>query len=78
MTPEDVAKKRALADELRADPERFTRVREEAGVKLRSIPVMSKGVPQSRGKGRMWLGSAAAAFAAIAALFALRRAKPAA
>lgn len=77
VTPEEVAKKRALADELRADPALFARVREEAGIKLKSIPVMSKGVPQTRSKARAWMGSAAAA-AGVAALFLLRRTKPAA
>jgi predicted amino acid dehydrogenase len=44
ITEEDVAKKRALAEELRADPEKLARLKEEAGEKLKTIPVMAKGV----------------------------------
>ncbi|MGL4651446.1 MAG: serine carboxypeptidase, partial [Caldilineaceae bacterium] len=40
VTPEQVAEKRRLADELRADPEKFARVREEAGRKLAAITIM--------------------------------------
>lgn len=44
VTDEEIAEKRALADELRADPERLERVKAEAGEKLRTIPPQSKGV----------------------------------
>ncbi len=44
VTDEELAQKRALADELRADPERLARVKREAGERLRTIPPMSKGV----------------------------------
>ena len=51
MTDEELAEKRALADALRADPERLARVKAEAGERLRQIPPMSKGV---RPKGPRW------------------------
>jgi predicted amino acid dehydrogenase len=44
VTDEELAGKRALADELRADPERLERVKAEAGERLRGIPPQSKGV----------------------------------
>ncbi len=44
VTDEMVAEKRALADRLRQDPVRFAAVKEEAGVRLATIPVSSKGV----------------------------------
>lgn len=44
ITEEDVAQKRARAEELRNDPELFERVKAEAGEKLKKIPVMAKGV----------------------------------
>ncbi len=60
ITDEDIAKKRALAEELRADPERFARVVEDSGRKLEKIPVMAKGVGASNGSDRAWLAGAAA------------------
>jgi predicted amino acid dehydrogenase len=72
VTLEQVAEKSKLAAELRADPERFARVREEAGRKLAEIPIMSKGVAQSRGgKNRKAAIGAAAAGVGAAGLGAL-------
>jgi predicted amino acid dehydrogenase len=59
ITDEDIAKKRALAEELRADPERFARVVEDSGRKLEKIPVMAKGVGASNGGDKAWLAGAA-------------------
>lgn len=60
VTDDMVAEKRALADQLRADPALFARVQEEAGARLATIPVAAKGVT-SRGSKRAWpwLGLAA-------------------
>jgi predicted amino acid dehydrogenase len=44
ITDKDVAIKRELAEELRADPERLARVKAEAAEKLKAIPASSKGV----------------------------------
>jgi hypothetical protein len=71
ITDEDVAKKRALAEELRRDPARFARVQAEAAAKLETIPVMAKGVGASRHHPRRWIG-AGAALAGLAALLLLR------
>ncbi|GAB4201796.1 MAG: hypothetical protein OHK0022_24210 [Roseiflexaceae bacterium] len=44
VTDEDVAQRRALAEQLRADPALFERTRTEAAAKLATIKPMSKGV----------------------------------
>jgi predicted amino acid dehydrogenase len=44
LTDEDFAAKRALAEELRRDPERFARVQAEAAARLAKLPPKSKGV----------------------------------
>jgi predicted amino acid dehydrogenase len=44
VTEEELAAKRALAEELRNDPELFAQVRRTAAVKLAAIPPKSKGV----------------------------------
>lgn len=69
-----VAEKRALADTYRADPELFARVREEAGRKLKSIPVMAKGVKQSKGVGKRWIAAGIATIGG--AVLALSRRTP--
>ena len=66
MTDEELAEKRALADALRADPERLARVKAEAGAKLREIPPTSKGVvasPRRAERARRVLRSLRARFA---------------
>jgi len=75
VTPETVTAKRKLADELRADPERFAKLQRDAAVKLAAIPVMSKGVAQSKGPstGGLVALSLATATAVTAATFALTR-----
>lgn len=74
VTPETVAAKRKLADELRADPVRFEKVRQDAAAKLAAIPVMSKGVSQSRGVSPLWM-LAAAAMTATSAYWRKRKAR---
>ena len=74
ITDEDVAKKRALAEELRRDPARFAQVQADAAAKLEKIPVMAKGVGAARSRSRRWLG-AGAAVACVAALLLARRAR---
>ncbi|MCZ7575182.1 MAG: hypothetical protein M5U01_42070 [Ardenticatenaceae bacterium] len=59
ITDEDVARKQALAERLRNDPELFARVRADAGARLAKIPVMAKGVTASNGSVRRWVWLAA-------------------
>jgi predicted amino acid dehydrogenase len=49
VTDEDVAAKRALADDLRRDRAAFERLRCDGGRKLATLPATSKGVPPDRG-----------------------------
>lgn len=73
VTDEDVARKRALAEELRKDPERFAMVRAEASAKLAEIPVMAKGVKASSNNQSLIWGAAIAGL--LGTLFLLRRRK---
>lgn len=61
----DVARKRVLAEELRAlqrqDPTRFAQTLEQAGSALAKIPRTSKGVKSANGKRKKWLAIAAGA-----------------
>jgi hypothetical protein len=70
ITDEDVMKKRALAEQLRRDPELFARVQREAAEKLARIPPSSKGVGASdeTWKKAAWLGAGAS----LATLLLLR------
>jgi hypothetical protein len=43
-----------LAEELRADAEKFAQVKRESAEALTKIPVMSKGVGRSEGPGKKW------------------------
>jgi predicted amino acid dehydrogenase len=52
ITEEDVAQKRFLAEELRANAEKFAQVKRESAEALAKIPVMSKGVGRSEGPGK--------------------------
>jgi predicted amino acid dehydrogenase len=52
ITEEDVAQKRLLAEELRANAEKFAQVKRESAEALAKIPVMSKGVGRSEGPGK--------------------------
>lgn len=74
VTPETVAAKRKLADELRADPVRFEKMRNDAAAKLATIPVISKGVSQSTGVSPVWM-LAAAAVATAGAFWLTRQAR---
>jgi MYXO-CTERM domain-containing protein len=73
ITEEDVAAKRALADELRQDPRRYEQIKVAAGARLAEIPVMAKGVRASSGPDGRWIWLAAGA--ALAGLLLLRRKK---
>lgn len=65
ITEQDVAKKRALAEELRAvqhnDAEQYARTIQQAGAALAKIPKSSKGVKTSNGSWKKWLAIAAGA-----------------
>ena len=54
ITAEDVAQKRLVAEELRANQEKFAQVKRESVEALAKIPVMSKGVGQSEGQFKKW------------------------
>ena len=73
ITDEDVAVKQRLAEQYRADPELFARVKAEAGEKLKTIPVMAKGVKASNGVARKW--ALPAALGAFGVLWGMRRAR---
>jgi hypothetical protein len=73
ITDEDIAVKRTLADQYRADPEKFARVRDEASRKIQEIPVMAKGVTASNGIDKKWLAIGALATAGLALIVAGRR-----
>ena len=79
ITDEDLAIKRALAEELRNDPETFARVKAEASAKLADIPIMAKGVKASNGstlkKVAVPVAAATAATAAAVAVTRRRRTK---
>ncbi|MDX1686971.1 MAG: hypothetical protein R3248_03220 [Candidatus Promineifilaceae bacterium] len=71
LTDEDIAHKRALADELRRRPEKLDQIRQEARTKLmarRSGPLGKLAPSQVR----PWMGAAAAAAAAVAGAVAWR------
>jgi predicted amino acid dehydrogenase len=74
LTEEDIAEKRALAEELRSDPEKFARVKAEAGAQLARIPPRSKGVKTN---GRSWtrLAWLGAGLGVIGLAIGLRRRK---
>ena len=54
----DVAKRRALAEVLRNDPALLAKTKADAAEKLKSIPVMAKGVKANNGNGRKWAAAA--------------------
>jgi predicted amino acid dehydrogenase len=77
ISDEMLAQKRTLAEQYRADPELFARVKAEAAAKLQAIPVMAKGVKQSNGIDKKWLVvGAAAAAGGLAMLVARRKGSP--
>jgi len=70
VTDEMVAEKRALADQLRADPDLFARVQSESAARLATIPITSKGVKARRRLNPLpWIGASAVAAAAGVLLF---------
>jgi predicted amino acid dehydrogenase len=70
LTAEDVAEKRALAQVLREDPQKFAAVQRESSRALARIPAASKGVQLSNNRWKKWL--AIAAGAGIIGVFAAR------
>ncbi len=74
ITEEDVARKRALAEELRAlqrrDEKEYALVVQQASAALAKLPKSSKGVKSANGSRKKWL--AIAAGAGIIAVFATR------
>lgn len=73
VTDEMIAEKRALADRLREDPARFAAVKEEASVRLATIPVSSKGVSARNGRAALPVVGLATAALAVVGLFIARR-----
>jgi predicted amino acid dehydrogenase len=59
LTDEAVAHKRALAEQLRNDPEAFARLKQAAARELVTIPVMAKGVRAARPAWQKWAWFAA-------------------
>lgn len=55
ITAEDVANRRAVAEKLRADPQRFAQVQNEASQALANLPQMAKGVAASQSALPVWL-----------------------
>jgi len=71
VTDDYVAEKRALADALRRDPQRFARFQAEAAARLAKLPPAAKGVKR-RDEERTWAWMAAG-FALLSAFLLLRR-----
>jgi hypothetical protein len=73
---EEYARKRELAEKLRADPELLAQVKAEASARLSNIPLASKGVTATNGNGHgqawPWLAAAGVAVAGMAVLRARR------
>ncbi|MCC6188239.1 MAG: serine carboxypeptidase [Anaerolineales bacterium] len=59
LTPEEIARRRALAHELRADPACFQQAQAVAAQALARIPAMSKGIQARPRAMRRWAGVAA-------------------
>jgi hypothetical protein len=75
ITEEDVAQKRLLAEELRANAEKFAQVKREAAEALAKIPAMSKGVGRSEGPGKKWMLLGGTISAAMLGMYVLGRRK---
>jgi predicted amino acid dehydrogenase len=60
LTDDDLARRRALAQALRSDPQRFQQVQRAAAEQLARIPAMSKGVRADHGRLRHWAWAAGA------------------
>jgi predicted amino acid dehydrogenase len=73
VTDDDVAERRRLADELRADAARFEALQEDAAERLARLPAMSKGVATAeRPRAAVWIAAGATA-AGLALALAHRR-----
>ena len=73
ITADDVAQKRALAEQLRVDPEKFAQVKREAGAALINIPAMSKGVSTPEGPFKQWALLGGTISAALMSLYLLHK-----
>lgn len=74
LTDEDLAQRRALAEQYRQDPELFARVQREAAEKIARMPVMAKGVKASGSRTAVQrLAGAAAVLGVLALLIGLLR-----
>jgi hypothetical protein len=73
VTDEFVAEKRKLADEYRADPERFAHIQKEAMAKIAAMPVMAKGVEASKNNTTRNVALGAAGVAALVLLWRRRK-----
>jgi predicted amino acid dehydrogenase len=73
LTEEDLARKCALAEALRQDPELLRRAKSEAAEKLSALPAMSKGVRASGPGAAGWILPAAALGLIAVWLIRLRR-----
>jgi predicted amino acid dehydrogenase len=73
ITEEDVAQKRLLAEELRANPEKFAQVKRDSAEALAKIPAMSKGVGQSEGQFKKWVLLGGSISAALLGMYVLGR-----
>jgi 3-deoxy-D-arabino-heptulosonate 7-phosphate (DAHP) synthase class II len=74
ITDEDIMAKRALAEQLRNDPERFARVKAEAAARLATMPAMAKGVKaDQRNAKSWWMGAAVVGAGALAGWLIRRR-----
>jgi predicted amino acid dehydrogenase len=60
LTEDDLARRRALAQALRSDPQHFRQIQQTASEQLARIPAMSKGVQAGGGRARRWAWAAAA------------------
>lgn len=74
ITDEDIMAKRALAEQLRNDPELFARVKAEAAAKLATMPAMAKGVKANqRNTKPLWVGAAVVGAGVLGGWLARRR-----
>ncbi|TAH48638.1 MAG: serine carboxypeptidase [Chloroflexota bacterium] len=76
ITEADVARKRALAEELRSSPQKFAQVKRETALQLAKIPASSKGVRASKGTWKKWLAIAAGAGIIGAFAWRTQRSRP--
>ncbi len=73
ITEDDVAQRRALAEELRANAKKFAQVKQEAADALAKIPAMSKGVGKPDGQFRQWALLGGTISAALLGMYLLGR-----